>query len=80
MAQSMATKKKTAAATEQHTEEAAKKPKTKRVRYVVLKDGSRHLLTGQDGKYLYCEGTTIRHTNPQFDRIEAETVEIGEGK
>ena len=47
---------------------------------VVLKDGSRHLLTGQDGKYLYCEDTTIRHTNPQFDRIEAETVEIGEGK
>lgn len=78
MAQSMATKKK--AAVEQQTDGTAKKPKTKRVRYVVLKDGSRHLLTGHDGKYLYCEDTTIRHTNPQFDRIEAETVEIGEGE
>lgn len=60
----MAGKKKQAA---KETEQA--------IHYVVMKDGSRHVLIGQDGKYLYCEDTTIRHTNPMFDRVEAEIVE-----
>ena len=37
--------------------------------FVRLKNGREYEILGQDGVYLYCEGTQIRHGNPAIDAV-----------
>lgn len=37
--------------------------------FVRLKNGREYKILGQDGVYLYCEGTQIRHGNPAIDAV-----------
>lgn len=55
----MATKKK-----------ADKAPKKVLVRYAVTADGKRHRILREDGKYLYCEDTQLRHGGTMVKAIE----------
>lgn len=64
----MATKKQTA---------TAKKPKT--VLMAVLANGEKRRVTGQDGKYIYCEGgMSLRHQSPNLKEVILETIEAGD--
>lgn len=38
-------------------------------KYVYTKDGMRYEILAEDGKYLHCAGITLRHTNPEIERI-----------
>lgn len=42
---------------------------TKTKKYAYTKDGMRHEVLAEDGKYLYCVGITLRHTNPAIEYI-----------
>ena len=52
------------------------KPKMRKVRYAVLADGSKHVILRQDGKYLYCEDTTIRHASAMLKGIETAMIPV----
>lgn len=66
----IAAAKKKAAEEKVIAQEAPKKPKMMPMRYAVMKDGSRYKILRSDGKYLYCDGTTIRQLDSRLDRIE----------
>lgn len=42
---------------------------TEMKKYAYTKDGMRHEVLAEDGKYLYCAGITLRHTNPDIEYI-----------
>ena len=52
------------------------KPKMRKVRYAVTADGGKHLVLRQDGKYLYCEDTTIRLASDRLTGIETATIAV----
>lgn len=69
----MATKKKSAT-----QQKPAQEKKQRKVRYAVLENGERHEILREDGKYLYCTDTTIRHSDARLMRIESQMVDIDE--
>ena len=52
------------------------KPKMRKVRYAVLADGGKHVILRQDGKYLYCEDTTIRLASTMLKGIETAMIPV----
>lgn len=42
-------------------------PKTK---VCITMDGREHKVIGEDGKYLYCDGTQFTHTSRYIKRVE----------
>ena len=74
-----AAKKESASEAAAKPEPPVKKPKTVLARYIILKNGERYRILREDGKYLYCDGTTIRHLDPRIERRE-NIRETAEGK
>lgn len=56
-------------ATKKKADKAAKKGL---IRYAVTQDGKRHRILREDGKYLYCEDTQLRHGGRALKAIETE--------
>ena len=52
-----------------------KAPKKMQIRYAVTQDGKRHRILREDGKYLYCEDTQLRHGGTMVKAIEVEEAE-----